>query len=1247
MKKLYFLFFILLFSAYCFVHAKPVDTLTTHVLEFVRNDGQWHSNVRYAARLHGGTMFAEDISFTFALLSPEQLHRFYDNKFDGKSQSLIDAAAYRMSFVGASSSSHILPSDSYDHYHNYYLGSDPAHWASRVPLFHTLNYQDLYGGVDLRISQYEHSLKYEFHIAPFADPSQILIQYEGTSSLKLSNGHLIIGLDVTRIVELPPFAYQIGRNGDTLQVHCSYQLEKNQVSFRLGDYDHSLPLVIDPVVVFSSYSGSASDNWGYTATYDSEGNLFGGGICFGVSYPTTLGAYQVNYAGGQTDISISKFNAIGNNLIYSTYIGGAALDIPHSLYVNDNDELYVLGTTGSSNYPVTVNAFDTSFNGGPNTNLSTSLAFGQGSDIVISKFSADGDELLASTFVGGSMNDGINIATVLRKNYADDNRGEILIDENSNVLVVSSTYSPDFPVTSGAYDTTYNGMQDVCVFKMNQDLSQMIWCTYLGGADNDAGYSMALASDNSVYVCGGTLSADFPTTADAYQPALAGSADGFVAHISENGSQLRHSTYLGKSDYDQCYLVKVDRQNHPHLFGQTNASGNAWIQNAQYAVPGAGQFLTKLTTSLDSVIWSTAFGTGNAGPDISPTALMVDYCSNIYMSGWGGLPLNGFGGTSGLPITNDAFQSFTDGSDFYFICISDDASQLKYASFFGGTTVASAREHVDGGTSRFDRKGRIYQAVCAGCGGQSDFPTTNGAWSNENGSSNCNLGVIKMDFGLPEVVADFSMPRTVCAPDSVHFTDHSQTIGSSTSYFWDFGDGTTSNEYSPVHFYGQAGVYVVTLVVQDMGSCNFADTLRKSLLVLTNTLDTLPDLSVCAGEFVQIGLQPFANTQYHWFPNPDIHNEQISNPVIMPSQTSVYSLEVSFGACVDTLQQRVQVHPLPATAMPDTVICAGDEAMLRVDLTDPSASVSIEWSLTPDFSTIFAQGQTQVSVSPTANTTYYVRVADDFCEMEGAVRVDVSDIHILEHPDLLICFEEGGTLTVEHDGGSGCQYHWELGDGSVYDGDQPYVTPALTTTYAVTVTNMYGCSASVEGDIIKRMGTFPTPLEAWCWLCVIDQMDTTTIFATDYGPDYVYQWSPTESLQTPDVPSSLAWPLNTTTYTIRVTDTFQCSKMATITIDVVKLTCNDTFVFIPNAFSPNADGHNDKLFVRSAILDEFYFVVYNHWGEKVFETVDLKSGWDGNFRGKECPNGVYDYYFRGVCIEGETLEKRGNVMLIR
>ena len=377
-------------------HARPVDTLSWHSLEFVPNAGQWNSKVLYSARMHGGCFFVEKNSFTVALISPEQLHQFYENKFKSIPQKPLDAFAYSMSFLDASPESFILPQNSLPHYYNYFIGKDPSQWASRVPVYQDLVYRDLYPGIDLHLTQSHHSLKYEYVVSPHTDISQIRVAYSDGSSLKLSDGHLIVNTPISRIVELPPFAYQI-ITGDTVPVECHYKLEKNIVSFQVDAFNADFPLVIDPVVVFSSYSGSESDNWGYTATYDADGNLYGGGICFGANYPTTLGAYQIDFAGGRTDISISKFNAQGTNLVYSTYLGGSNTDIPHSLYVNDNGELYVFGTTGSSDFPVTANAFDTTFNGGPQTTLSTSLNFNFGSDIIVSKFSASGNALLAST----------------------------------------------------------------------------------------------------------------------------------------------------------------------------------------------------------------------------------------------------------------------------------------------------------------------------------------------------------------------------------------------------------------------------------------------------------------------------------------------------------------------------------------------------------------------------------------------------------------------------------------------------------------------------------------------------------------------------------------------------------------------------------------------------------------------------------------------------------------------------------
>ncbi len=1239
----------------------PTDSLTADRVEFVKNCGQWHNPSLFSAQMRGAALFAEQNALLFAFVSPEDLNRFYESKHEnaasGHSLMPLHAAAYRMSFAGANSRSMVEGGGLYPFHHNYFLGKNPDTWASNVPVYASLRYHELYHGVDMFLYQAEDHLKYEFVIAPYTNPDVIRIQYEGLKSISLAGDMLMLQTYVSRIYEAAPFAYQLLPSGDTLKVSCRYSLKGKEMSFVVGKYDPALPLIIDPTLIFSHYSGSSADNWGYTATYDYAGCLYGGGITFGIGYPTTIGAYQMNYCSGTgnmlTDVSITKFDATGDTIRYATYLGGANLDVPHSLYVNDLGELYVLGTTGSSDFPV--NAFDTVFHGGPTVFVSkSSLKFSNGSDIFLSKFSADGSLLLASTYVGGSNNDGLNTANILKKNYADESRGEIVMDANSNVYVVSSTYSSDFPVTPMAFDTSYSGGQDVCLFMMNQDLSQLIWSSYFGETDNDAGYSLALASDNSIYCCGGTTSSSLPTNPGAFQTVHAGGADGFVIHVSANGSQLLQCTYLGKSGYDQAYLVKVDRDDCPYLFGQTDASGNAWIYNAQYYKPNGGQFLTKMSPSLDTIVWSTAFGSGHGGPDISPTALMVDFCNGVYMSGWGDAShsINSFGGTTGLDVTWDAFQPNTDGCDFYLICISDDASHLVYATFFGGISgvANSAHEHVDGGTSRFDRKGCIYQAVCAGCGGNSLFPAyppnsdTYYNYYNTNHSGNCNLGVIKMDFNLPAVVADFMMPGTLCAPDTLVLVNTSQSISSQTYYYWDFGDGTTSTAKNPRHCYTQSGYYAVSLIVQDVGSCNFADTLTKNLLVLSNSTSALPTLPLCKGDFIQIGLPPSSNVTYAWLPDSTLSHLTISNPIARPTVTTDYTLYASSGVCTDTLRQRVEVSSLTVTPCADTLICWGDTAVLSI-LTD-NVPQQVEWSTVYDFSSVLATGTMQLGVSPAATTTYYVRVTYNACVVVKAIVVTVKKVDVMAE-DYSVCFEPGVQLSVTHNAGDPCQYLWTLGDGSVYTTATPYVTPSAATMFYVTVTSAEGCMASDSGRIRLRSGTFESPFDAWCERCTIMTEASTTLYVTDYGPDYQYQWTPEEDLDSPDQPVTTAHPNITTLFTVVVTDTFNCSKTDTVTITVIPLVCDHPYVFIPNAFSPNQDGLNDVLCVQSEILQDFYFAIYSRWGQKVFETTRAEVGWDGTFNGKPCQNGVYDYYFKGTCVDGQEKEMTGNIMLVR
>ena len=247
-------------------------------------------------------------------------------------------------------------------------------------------------------------------------------------------------------------------------------------------YDKSNDLIIDPTLIFSTYSGSISDNFGYTATYDNDGYLYSGSTAFGVDYPTTLGAYQQSFQGGVTDIAITKYDTTGTYRIYSIYLGGTSDELPHSMVVNSNNELFVLGTTGSADFPVTQDVVQPVFNGGTSYFPSgLGVSFANGSDMFITKINKNGGALLSSTFLGGTNNDGLNISSKLKYNYADEVRGEIDVDINNNIYVSSSTSSNDFPVTQNAFNQNFSGDQDGCIIKMDNQLSTIIWSSYLGG----------------------------------------------------------------------------------------------------------------------------------------------------------------------------------------------------------------------------------------------------------------------------------------------------------------------------------------------------------------------------------------------------------------------------------------------------------------------------------------------------------------------------------------------------------------------------------------------------------------------------------------------------------------------------------------------------------------------------------------------------------------------------------------------
>lgn len=825
MQKTYTLLFILL-SAIRFSFADNKVSVNNPTPRFTENKGQWNQNIRYKLGLSNAHLYLEQNRFTWVFYSPEFLESIHPH---GKRETFQgnNAFAYHVNFLNANPAATTSGKNVYSDYSNYFIGSDSKNWTSRVKSYNEVHYDDLYSGIDMNIYGKNGLLKYDFIVAKNIDASQIKMQYDGAEKLSIDNGNLKVHNTFNTVTEHKPIAWQTIADKKVF-VPCRFELSNNTVSFSFPEgYNTSYELVIDPQLEFSTYTGSTADNWGYSATYNEAGNFYAGGIAFAPGYPTTTGAYQTNFGGGPggfpCDISLTKYTPDGSAQVYSTYLGGLGNEMPYSMFVNQNDEVFVFGATGSSNFPTSSGAYDQSFNGGTFTTVDNVIEMTNGSDIIVSRFSADGSSLIASTYFGGTGNDGLNIVSPLSYNYSDHARGEIFLDENGSAVIGSCTFSTDFPVTPGAFQQTYGGNQDGCLFRLDPTLSNLHWSTYYGGSTGDAIYSMKINSAGTVYVCGGTASSDFPSTPGVLHTTFqGGNVDGFVAAFNPLDADMWRSSFIGTNQYDQSYFIEIDGDDDVYLYGQT--LGAYPVTNGVYSNPGSKQYIHKMDSLLENTYFSTVFGDGGEFLNLSPTAFLVDVCEKIYIAGWGGNvnTSNGLGAnlgfTNGLPTTNDGYQQTTDGSDFYFMVLEQDATALLYGTFFGGNGVD---EHVDGGTSRFDKSGIIYEAVCAGCGGSDMFPTTSGAWSQTNNSTNCNLGSIKFRIQLSAILTveaevENILPDICDGTFSVDFSSSGENI---QNYLWDFGDGTLSYEAQPTHVYSDTGTYDVVLIGYDSLSC--------------------------------------------------------------------------------------------------------------------------------------------------------------------------------------------------------------------------------------------------------------------------------------------------------------------------------------------------------------------------------------------------------------------------------------------
>lgn len=676
-------------------------------LHFEPNQGQTAPSVKFLSRGDGYTLFLTNKE---AVLAFNQEAAVVETGAQTSGRAVL-----RMQLVGANADPDVHGRAQLPGVSNYFVGKDPQSWQTAIPQYTSVQYSHVYPGIDLLYYGNQGQLEYDFLLAPGADPDAIQLAFDGADQIEVdAGGDLLLDLAGHSLRLYQPIAYQEIDNARHAVETAYVFTAPGRVGLQLGAYNPDLPLVIDPVLAYSSYLGGSAGDYGNGIAVDSSGNAYVVGQAGSTNFPTTAGSVQPTISGnlGYTDAFVTKINAAGNAIVYSTYLGGSGPDVALGVAVDANGSAYVIGEEQSTNFPSTAGAFQTpqydwdvfvvklnptgsgltyaSHFGSEGADHGLAIAldsagnayttgwttfqvgsrpfpvvnafqpnFGGGNnDAFVAKLNATGSALVYSTYLGGG--------TALLNSTDDWGQG-IAVDSAGSAYVVGATYSPDFPFTAGALNTPRSGL-DVFVTKFSPSGSSLVYSARIGGNARDNGLGIDVDANGNAYLTGYTESADnpftpevdgFPVTSSAFQ--RNGSFDAFVTKLNPQGSGLVYSTYLGgAADVDRGWGIAVDAAGNAYVVGDTNASDFP-TANAIQSTYGGGlgdAFVSKLSPTGSSLVYSTFLG-GNL-TDMG-RSIALDSNASAYVTGMTSsfqFPVSSpFQGTNGGGINNhdDAF----------------------------------------------------------------------------------------------------------------------------------------------------------------------------------------------------------------------------------------------------------------------------------------------------------------------------------------------------------------------------------------------------------------------------------------------------------------------------------------------------------------------------------------------------------------------------------------------------------------
>jgi hypothetical protein len=571
-------------------------------LSFEPNQGQTDPQVKFLSRGPGYSLFLTSTEAVLALRKP-------DHQGDAKPPRSLkiarpavkaahqaEASALRVTLVGANGkarSEGIAPVAGRS---NYLIGNDPKKWRTDVPNYGKIAYRNVYPGIDLiYYGTDQRQLEYDFIVAPGADPKAIGLRFSGAKGLRINDkGDLVIAVGGGEVIHHAPAIYQeSGGKRQPVAGKIAFR-GRDLIGFDVASWDRDRPLLIDPVVVYSTFLGGSGPDAGSAIAVDASGDAYVTGYTESLNFPVTAGAFQTTQP-GVDNAFVTKLNPSGTALVYSTYLGGNYYDVGNGIAVDASGDAYVTGYTGSTNFPTTAGAFQTapdSING----------------NAFVTELNPSGSAPVYSTYLGGDSAAGYGIA----------------VDASGDAYVTGGTGPTDFPVTAGAFQTTQRGLGNAFVTKLNPSGTALVYSTYLGGNHYDVGNGIAVDASGDAYVTGYTGSANFPTTAGAFQTtnnAANGSPNGFVAKLNPAASgtaSLVYSTYLGGSatragDGDSGQGIAVDASGDAYVTGYTYSTNFPTTAGAFQTTlrGGSNAFVAKLNPAASgtpSLLYSTYLG---------------------------------------------------------------------------------------------------------------------------------------------------------------------------------------------------------------------------------------------------------------------------------------------------------------------------------------------------------------------------------------------------------------------------------------------------------------------------------------------------------------------------------------------------------------------------------------------------------------------------------------------------------------